>query len=51
MGIYYEDLYTLVKPLHEHEHNKKGAANGHEVSEPTTAKDSSEFLRPARRVS
>ncbi|EIN06373.1 UPF0187-domain-containing protein [Punctularia strigosozonata HHB-11173 SS5] len=22
MGIYYEDLYHLVQPLHEHEHNK-----------------------------
>ncbi|KAI0737203.1 Bestrophin, RFP-TM, chloride channel-domain-containing protein [Daedaleopsis nitida] len=27
MGIYYEDLYPLVKPLHEHEHHHQPSKN------------------------
>ncbi|KAJ3998025.1 UPF0187-domain-containing protein, partial [Lentinula boryana] len=40
VGIYYEDLYTLVRPLHEHDHTaeQKQAAMASNISPPTRAR-------------
>ncbi|RPD58022.1 UPF0187-domain-containing protein [Lentinus tigrinus ALCF2SS1-6] len=41
MGIYYEDLYPLVKPLHEHVHHRRNSKKQPtvEVSEVTSPRD------------
>ncbi|KAI0326183.1 UPF0187-domain-containing protein [Cubamyces sp. BRFM 1775] len=46
MGIYYEDLYPLVKPLHDHSHHKHGKNTQATAVDPATVVSSPRDLHP-----
>ncbi|KAI0653065.1 Bestrophin, RFP-TM, chloride channel-domain-containing protein [Cubamyces menziesii] len=46
MGIYYEDLYPLVKPLHDHAHHKHGKNAQPSTADPAVVVSSPRDLHP-----